>query len=102
MLKNKPENVNIQTSGLQHLMGKEETSLSTEISVSESKIIDILKQNVKDKNIQIEELTKRNKLLLYQLDDANRLNKSENLNTSKISLSENMEVEKDDMVKKMN
>ena len=44
-----------------------ESTLSTQASVSDSKVIGILKQNVKEKNVQIEELTKRNKLLAYQL-----------------------------------
>jgi hypothetical protein len=32
----------------------------------------MLKNNVKDKNSQIEELTKRNKLLSYQLEDLSK------------------------------
>lgn len=37
----------------------------------------MLKNNVKDKNAQIEELTKRNKLLSYQLEDLSKTAKKD-------------------------
>lgn len=70
--------------------------------MSDSKVIGILKQNVKEKNVQIEELTKRNKLLTYQLEDMNQSRKSESGNLEKSSLSEKNEKEKENFVKKLN
>ena len=70
--------------------------------MSDSKVIGILKQNVKEKNVQIEELTKRNKLLTYQLEDMNQSRKSESGNLDKSSLSEKNEKEKENFVKKLN
>lgn len=65
-------------------------------------MIDILKQNVKEKNVQIEELTKRNKLLTYQLEDLNKSNKTDRGSEKSSSRGDNVEIEKAALIKKMN
>ena len=96
MLKNKIENQTIE-----QLPKGGRKSQSTDSSINDSKVIDILKQNVKDKNSQIEELTKRNKLLTYQLEEVNRLSKADG-GSDKARTSGKFQEQKEGMVKKMN
>jgi hypothetical protein len=77
-------------------------SESTEASISEYKMADILKQNIKEKNLQIEELTKRNKLLMYQLEDLNRSSTSQNGTSVGSSLAESTELNQERMIMKLN
>ena len=64
--------------------------------------MDILKKSVKEKNTQIEDLTKRNKLLNYQLDDLTRSNKKMSTNMEKTLEASKNEAEKQSFIKKMN
>ena len=64
--------------------------------------MDVLKKSVKEKNTQIEELTKRNKLLMYQLDDMTRSNKRMSTNFERTLEASKSDVEKQNFIKKMN
>ena len=99
MLKNKVENQSLKSSESPTGRG---SNMSTDQSISDSKVMDVLKKSVKEKNTQIEELTKRNKLLMYQLDDMTRSNKRMSTNFERTLEASKSDVEKQNFIKKMN